>query len=64
MAPQDKDASQAVYLTSNLLVSSFDPSKVSLCLRTGPSPKLEKIPKILRATSVKTSNQNAVKGKI
>ena len=29
---------------------------------TGPSPKLGKIPKIPRATAVKTSNQNAVQG--
>ena len=63
MAPQDKDASTAVYLTSNLPVSSFNPSKISLSLRTALGPKLGKIQKILRATIVNTSNWNAVTGK-
>ena len=58
MASQDKDTSKAVYLTSNLPVSSFNPSKISL--RTASGPKLGKIPKIPRAKIV---NWNADKGK-
>ena len=63
MAPKDKDASKAVYLTCNLPVSSFNPSMISLSLRTASGPMLGKIPKILRVTIVNTSNRNAVKGK-
>ena len=51
-------ASKAVYITSNLPVSSFNPSKISL--RTASGPKLGKIPKIPRAMIV---NWNADKGK-
>ena len=58
MAPQDKGASKAVYLTRNLPVPSFNPSKISL--RTALGPRLGKIPEIPRATIV---NRNTVKGK-
>ena len=63
MAPQDKGTSKAVYLTSNLQVSSFNPSNISLSLRTASGPMLGKIPKIPRVMIVNTSNRNAVKGK-